>query len=52
MKLKPECRYCGTRVEFFGDVCDGCDTGNAIDDGVAALAAADIARLRERMDET
>lgn len=24
MRTKPECRYCGTRVEHFGDLCESC----------------------------
>lgn len=37
---KPECRYCGTRVEYFGDLCPSCDGTQADEMHQLVLAAA------------
>lgn len=45
--VEPECRFCGTGVEFFGDVCADCEEVGA---EVNALAAADQAALNDLRD--
>lgn len=47
MRIKPECRYCGTRVEFFGDICPECEG----DGGITVIALMDQRRLAERGDD-
>lgn len=47
MRVNPECRACGARVEYFGDTCPECPEGT---DGITAITAADLARLSERGD--
>lgn len=45
---KPECRYCGTRVEYFGDVCASCDD-SASDDFMVVTARQDAYAMQQRM---
>lgn len=48
--VKARCRYCGTRVEYFGDVCAGCEPTPEVD-GLLELTRADLARLAARGEE-
>lgn len=52
MRIKPRCRFCGTGVKAFGDVCTVCDTGRDPAAEVAYnLARADAERIAERGDD-
>lgn len=52
------CRFCGTKVTYFGDLCTGCDTPDRYDedgivlDGIGALTRADTAALAAKADAT
>ena len=50
MRIKAECRYCGARVEYFGDLCSDCENVADHNDDFAQITQADLRRLEERMD--
>lgn len=44
---KPQCRYCGAKVEYMGDICKDCDNGqDPADDGLAQITRDDTHRLQ------
>lgn len=49
MKIQAKCRYCGTKVQNFGDVCRDC-TGDATTEEIEASneSLATLKRLGER----
>lgn len=49
MRIKPECRYCGTKVQFFGDLCPDCeDQENGTLREFEELTQADLRELQSR----
>lgn len=52
-RVAAKCRYCGTKVDVFGDLCDDCFIDNdCTDNGVIALINADLAAINARLDVT
>lgn len=50
MKHEPTCRYCGTRVDYFGDLCSPCEGGrDGLADGTVDAARADSYALSAHM---
>lgn len=48
MGIKPECRACGTRVEYFGDLCSPC-SGDGAAGAPDELARLDSFAMQSRM---
>lgn len=57
-RVAARCRFCGTKVEYFGDLCTDCDTPDRYDedgailDGTIRLANADRAAIDAKLDAT
>jgi predicted amidophosphoribosyltransferase len=47
---KPECRYCGDEVEYFGDLCKGCAGEGRQASLFEVIARVDLDRLEAQAD--
>lgn len=52
-RITARCRFCGTPVTYFGDLCTDCEClGTETNAALLAITAADTAALNARLDAT